>query len=302
MVISKETIKRIKDIIDKNYKQLTISVLGKDIFTPDELAKLMIQGVDISNKQSLLDLVYNHNFLNQHGEIIAPTSVGDMAAQQSPVGVKPQGEAHDYAIEHANENAAQLIEKMKGDISTRVEGIIRETNSQYKANALQNLDRPDATDELIKEGMVGQIKQRLRDTSGDANRDWKRIAVTEVSNSIGIASTDRIVAKNKEKDLEDVYVFKIPVNDSKLCKYCRRFWLDSDDSPKVYRLSTLLSYGSNYGKKTSEWRPTIQSTHPNDRESMVIELSPGYKVLSGGKLTYIGLDEWSNYIVEKLVA
>jgi len=300
MVISKETIKRIKRIIERNYNQFTISILGKSVFSPEELKNLNAEGLDTSNNDSLLDLIYSHNFINRHGDPKAPTSVEDMKSQQSLPGTVPEGEAHEYASEHLNENASQLIEKMNQDVQTRVEGLIRETNHQFKTNALQNLNRPDEVDDIIKEGMVSQIKQKLRDSSGDANRNWRRVAITETSNAIGAGSSDAIVARNREKDLGEVYVFRIVVGDSKLCKYCREFYLDGDGSPKLYRMSTLLNNGSNYGKKTPEWKPVVLATHPNERCSAVMELPPGYKLLSGGSMTYIGMDVWDDYIQEKL--
>ncbi len=302
MVIKKETIQRIKDIIERRYRHLTLSLLGSGVLSAEDLAALKARGVDTSSKGSFLELVYNHSFMNPPGNPAAPTSAKDAEAQQRPSGAKPAGEAHDYAVEHANENAAQLLDRMRVDVATRVESIIRETNNKYKSNALQNLVRPEEADELVKESMVGEIKQRLRDTAGDANRDWTRIAVTEVSNVIGIGSTDRIVAQNKDKNLQEVYVFRVTVSDATTCKWCRNFYLDADGSPKVYRLSTLLANGSNYGKRTSDWRPVIQATHPNERCSQVVELPPGYKVLPGGKLTYIGVDAFGEYISNKLTA
>lgn len=302
MIIPKSTILKIKGLIDKKYKILAITMLGQSVLSAAEKLDLESQGEDITNDDSVMDLAYNHNFLNEEGGQIAPTSVGDMKSQQSAPGVKPRGEAHDYAIEHANENTAQLIEKMRQDVSTRIEGIIRETNNQYKSNALQNLNRTDQADELVKEGMVGQIKTRLRDTAKNVTRDWKRVAVTEVSNVIGIGSADRIVAKNQDKNLDEVYVFRTVINDAKLCKYCKKFYLDGDGSPKLYKLSTLLSNGSNYGKKTDSWNPVITATHPNERCSQIIELPPGYKVLPGGSLTYIGMDAFHDYISNKLTA
>jgi hypothetical protein len=302
MVISKETLAKIKDIIDRNYRNLTVSVLGDSVLTPEEKKALEREGVKVEGSESLLELVYNHNFINQEGTPNAPTSVQDMRAQQAIPGVVPKGEAHDYAVEHANEIARQLLDKMNQDVSTRIEGFIRDTNNEYKANALQNLDRVQEADELVKEGMVSQIKAKLRDTAGAADRDWRRIAVTEISNAIGIGSTDRIVAKNADKQLKDVYVFRIIVEDAKTCKYCRSFYQDADGSPKLYRLSTILGNGSNYGKKAADWRPTIQATHPNERCSQVIELPVGYKVLPGGKLTYIGVDQWQEYITNKLTS
>ena len=302
MVISKSTIAKIKEIVKKNHKRLGITLLGNSIFTPEEIKELEAQGVDTSNNSSVMDLAYNHNFINEESTEASPTSTEDMKSQQAAPGVKPRGEAHEYAVEHANESVAQLIEKLGTDVSTKLEGLIRESNNQYKSNALQNLNRSDMADELVKEGMIGQIKAKLRDASKDSARDWNRVAVTEVSNIIGIASTDRIVAKNQNKSINEVYVYRIVVNDAKLCKYCRKFYLDNDGSPKVYKLSTILGNGSNYGKKAASWNPTILATHPNDRCSQVIEIPPGYKVMSGGKLSYIGMAAWNEYITNKVIS
>lgn len=278
MIISRSTIKKIKEIVKKNYRRLSISLL---------------------EDENIMDIAYTHNFINEEGDSTIPTSVEDMRAQQRAPGVKPEGEAHEYAVEHANENTAQLIEKLRMDVSTRLEGLIRESNNKYKADALQNLNRPDSQDELMKESMIGEIKQSLRDATGNANKDWDRIATTEVSNVIGLASTDRIVAKNQDKSMDEVYVFRITQGAS-ACKYCKQFYVDSDGSPKVYRLSTLLSNGSNYGKKTADWKGTVTATHPNEKCSQVIELPPGYMVKPGGSITYIGIDAWNDYIVNKV--
>ncbi len=300
MVTSKETMEKIREIIQKHYSRLVVSVLGRNSLTEKERKELEEQGVDTTNQDSLMSLVYYHNFINHPIDAMSPTSVEDMKSQQSVTGLKPQGEAHDYTVENINDKTKQLIEKMKMDVATRVEGIIRENNDAYKMNALQNLDRTDLLDDLMKESTLGKLKQKLRDTSGDGTRDWTRIAVTEMSNAIGIASVDRIVSDNVGSDLDEVYVFRITVKDAKTCKWCRRFYDDSDGSPKLYRLSTLLSNGSNYGKKTDSWMPVIGATHPNERCSQMIELKPGFKLQTDGSVTYIGLDKWKDYLVDKV--
>lgn len=301
MVVSKSTIDRIRTIIENNYKRLTVSVLGRSVFTPKELKEMEAAGIDISNKDSFLAMVYYHNFINNPLGKMSPTSVEDMKAQQSQPGIKPTGEANDYTIENQNDKTKQLIDKLKMDVITRIEGFIRDNNDSYKFNALQNLDRPDAMDELVKESSLGKVKQKLRDSSKDANRDWQRVALTEMSNAIGIGSVDRIVTDNKDADLDDVYVYRIIVGDALTCKYCRRFYGDVGDAPKVYRLSTLLANGSNYGLKTESWKPVAGATHPNTRTSQVIELKPGFIVVPGGSVTYIGLAKWKDYIHEILV-
>lgn len=299
MVIKKQTIERIRKIIDKHYSSLSLSILGRKNVPSEIIQKLNEAGLDTSNQESIPEKVYIHNWLNKHGSKTAPMSVEEMDAQQQPQ-VIPIGAAHDASIEHLSSSFYHLMENHKGQITSRIEGLIRDNNNDYKFNALQNLDRLDSLDDLVKEGTIGDLKRKLRDVSVDANRNWERVAVTEISNAVGLGSVDRIVSNNKETPLREVYVYRIVVNDAALCKYCRRFYLDSDGSPKVYRLSQLLANGSNYGKKTVDWLPVITSTHPNERCSQSIELKPGWKVLPGGRSTYMGSEKWSDYIHEKV--
>ena len=300
MVTSKGTIEKIREIVQKHYARLMVSVLGKDSLSKDEVKILKDAGYDVSNPDSLMTLVYYHNFINHPVDSKSPTSIEDMKAQQSVPGLKPEGEANDYTIENTNDKMKQYIDKMKVDVMTKLESIIRENNDSYKIDALKNLDRSDLLDELVKESTLGRLKTKLRDTSKDVNRDWVTIAVTEMSNAIGIASVDRIVTDNRSSDLDDVYVYRIIVKDSKTCKWCRKFYLDTDGSPKVYKLSYILSNGSNYGKKTMDWLPVVGATHPNERCSGILELKPGWKLGPDGDISYIGLDSWKEYIFNKV--
>lgn len=300
MVTGKATIELIREIIQKHYSRLVVSVLGHEALTEKEVKELTDAGVDTSNMDSLMSLVYYHNFINHPIDEVTPTNVHDMKGQQSVTGLKPEGRAHDYTVENLNDKMKTHIQKLKVDVMTRVEGIIRDNNDSYKMDSLQNLDRTDMLDELVKESTLGKLKQKLRDTSGDGTRDWTRIAVTEMSNAIGIASVDRIVSDNVNKELDEVYVFRITVKDAKTCKWCRLFYNDTDGSPKLYKLSTLLNNGSNYGKKTDEWKSVIGATHPNERCSGMLELKPGYKLQTDGSVTYIGLDRWRDYIFDKV--
>ncbi len=299
MVSSRETIEKIREIISKHYNSLVISVLGKDVFSKKELEELERLGVDTSNKQSLLSLVYYHNFINYPVDDKSPKTVEDAERQQTIRGLKPEGEANDYASQNINEKTRQFIDKMKQDITTRIETIIRENNDSYRNNAIQNLNRDQSIDDLMKESSLGKVKQQLMDTAGDADRDWLRIAITEVSNAIGIGSIDRIVTDNVNKDSDEIYVYRVIVKDARTCKWCRKFYQDSDDTPKLYKLSTLLNNGSNYGKKYEDWNPVSGATHPHERCSQPLELKPGFALTSDG-VTYIGLDSWHKYIVQKL--
>lgn len=301
MVTKKDTLAKVREIITKHYTQLVISMLGKDTYSTKELEALEDAGIDVSNSQSLLSLAYFHNFLNNPIDVDSPQTVRDVQNQQNVHGMKPDGDAVHYTIQNINDKTRQYIEKLKLEAMTRVDAIIRENNDAYKNDALKNLDRSSFLDEMVKESTLGKVKQKLKDTSGEANRDWKRVAITEMSNAIGIASADRIVHDNRDSDLNQVYVFRITVKDSKTCKYCKRFYIDNDGSPKLYRLNTLLSNGSNYGKKADSWLPVCGATHVNERCSGMVELKPGFRLLKDGSVTYIGLDKWKDYILQKLI-
>lgn len=300
MVTNKATLEKIREIIERHYNRLMISVVGEGALSIKELKELETLGIDTSNPDSLMSLVYHHNFINYPLDEKSPKTIEDMKAQQGTAGLKPEGTAHEYTVENVNDKTKQYIEKLKLDVMTKLESIIRENNDSYKMNALQNLDREDMLDELMKESSLGKLKQKLRDTAGDGNRDWNRIAITEISNALGIGSVDRIIADHRGEDVNGIYVFRVTVKDAKTCKWCRRFYDDRDGSPKLYKLSTLLNNGSNYGRKTDSWQPVVGATHPNERCSQMIELKPGFKLQSDGNVTYIGLDKWQDYLSGKL--
>ena len=119
MIIKKDTIERIKQLIGKHHKALSIA-LTKD--------------------QPTLEQAYMHNWLNEHDSIEAPISHADMKLQQVPKNL-PSGEAHDTSVEHLNSSLEHLIENQKSKVLSNIEGVIRDENSKYKFNALQNLDR-----------------------------------------------------------------------------------------------------------------------------------------------------------------
>ena len=105
MIISKEKLELIRNIIEKNHKSFIISTLGKSVFTQKDINAMRREGIDVSNLDSFLDLIYNYAFLNEKNSANKPISEPDAKAQQSVPGVKPEGEAHDAAVEHLNEMA-----------------------------------------------------------------------------------------------------------------------------------------------------------------------------------------------------
>jgi len=299
MVTSSKIIQKIKDIIDGRYANLLISLVGKNSLSPEDLKKLRSKGVRISDNPSLLELAYYHALLHHRNDDQKPTSLEEMKTHQN-LAKKPKRKEFEYSAKHTNESMKLAVEKMKTDITTRIISAIQENNQTSKFNSLRTQPQTEEVQKLVRESTVGQLKRKLRDMSGDANRDWQRIAVTEVSHAIAAGAADQVISQNEGLDPNEIYVYKISVQDSALCNFCKQFYVDSDGSPKLYTLNYLLGNGSNFGKKKSEWLPTVGPAHPRDRESGILELKPGFMLLPGGHSTYIGPKEWNEYLIKKL--
>jgi len=293
MVTSKKTIDRIKDTIARRYRTIMVSVLGGAELTAAERKQLEALGQRVPEKPSLLELAYYHNILNAPEAKQRPTSVEDMWAQQKlPRQIKARDT--EIATSHADEAIRNSIERLKTEIQNRVVALIQDNNQAFRMNSQAKLVEGTGHETL------GQLKRKLRDLSHDANRDWDRISSTEMSNVIGYGSVDRILAENTHRKPDEVYCFRLIVSDTAVCAWCRKFYLDPDGTPAVYRLSDLLSNGSNYGRKKAEWLPVVGATHPRERCSGIIQLRPGWAVRAGGNVEFIGPEAWESYIQRKV--
>lgn len=81
---------------------------------------------------------------------------------------------------------------------------------------------------------------------------------------MNLGEVDAIVERNKGKSANEIYVFKRVNQDAALCPSCKKAYLvDGTQIPKVFKLSELQANGTNYGKKSSEYLPTITPLHVN---------------------------------------
>lgn len=297
MIVSNDILNKIKQIIENHYNYLTVSVLGNSVFTPEELANLKSLGVDTSSTDSFIKSVYVHNLLNNAAMDKMPPSVREMLKQQKTKLVLTEAEA--YAVEHLNQTVKGLIDKLKQDTMTNMANVVLDANMVHKFGIMGQAEKTEEEAEELKDLTLSKIKQQLRDAAGIQGKNWDRIVSTEMSNAISIASADRISKDNEGENFDQIYVYRIVKNDGKLCTYCRKFYLDEEGTPRVFTLSQLLSNGTNFGKKASSWLPVASATHPYERCSQILELKPGFKVIVGGRTTFIGLEKWKEYIKEK---
>jgi len=295
--MNKKLMERMQKIIEGKYAQLAFSVMGASQLTKDELkyiAKAKKRGL---SNTSILTAIYKHHYIN-NGDNKLPKTVKDMLNQQNNLKL-PKSKAIEQAIELLNYRTKQQITKLKEDTTSRVLSILGEHQEKDRIESITN---QNLVGELLGESSTGKVIGRLKELSKDGNRNWERVALTEIGNAIGAGAVDRIVEDNKSKDLSTVYVYRLPVNDNVTCKHCRKFYGDNGEIPKVYKLTTLIGNGSNMGKKADDWKPVSGATHPNTRTSATIELKEGYILTEGRKQTFVGKEKWEKWIEKHLIS
>lgn len=94
--------------------------------------------------------------------------------------------------------------------------------------------------------------------------DWAYLkdSIAYVSESaLNEGKVEEIKSQAGKDGEEDPWVYKVVVEDNKLCPHCRRAYQKSDGTPKLYRLSELAANGTNIGRKPNEWLPTLGPVH-----------------------------------------
>ena len=284
---------KIKDIVNKHYRYLLISYLGKDTVTEAEYKSLKNRFPNMK-PNDVIKQVYGFN----HGQIRDLKTVKNPPLKNLAEAVVPKDKVSSASINFLRENFEELLEKQKNVVEDKFREILQEENVQKRFNEISEalFDEEKWEKERVK---------KIKEITGVTNRDWDRVVATEVSNGIGHASMDFIAKDNEGGDFKQVYVYKINPDDGRTCAECRRFYIDSDGSPKLYRFSTLVSNGTNYGKKRASWKPVGAATHPNDRCSQMLQLKPGFILKSSGYVDILPEKDpkrpkWTKYIKGKL--
>ena len=159
------------------------------------------------------------------------------------------------AVEHANLRAGDKIQEISNKHRAGVRQlVIRAQNERWGAQ---------------------KLAQALFDAFGDQNRDWRRVAITELA----MASSDTFIAGCAE----GTEVWIPPVEGS--CDYCKKliegktFIVTSD--PGADPLKYIWVGKSNYGRLTKEWIPCVP-LHPCCRHRLHA-FSRFYKTNAEGK-------------------
>jgi hypothetical protein len=251
-------------------------------------------GAQTMTRAQLKDL-----FNSQFVKFLGPTEVPVLEAylkthEQIAVEIAPRA-VRDGAINFLERMHTRYVTKLADQMSADI-------NSAIEGNLMPIIDRQEgaAIYEVLKDPK--HHTKNLRSILTDRVENWqfryKTIVTTELNRASNWGAMDAIIHNSPELTTDEIVVFKQGNKPGHgACKHCEKFWYLFDGiTPRVYKLSELISNGSNIGKKAKDWMPTVDSTHPNESH-VLSELKPGFGFVNG-EITYIG-KEHNEYIKQR---
>lgn len=154
-----------------------------------------------------------------------------------------------------------------GDIRANNGRVFKDINSvidKHDKNnrvAYEKVIRDEVEKSVLMKKTSEAIARDLAKKTGDWSRNFKRI-VDYISHQ---AFDEGRAAMIQERYGDDALVYKDVYEGA--CRYCIRAYLTAGigSEPKIFKLSTLKSNGTNIGRKPDEYKPVIGNHHPSCR-------------------------------------
>lgn len=251
MPLSKRQLEQISEIISRRFNTFAFETLGPRALTADELRTLQAAGIvregttNVIMDAAVLGRITAVLPLSERKRVTYQT-VLDAATKVETTAVERA--AIDYATDHAGEYIKGIRDMVVRDVSA-----ITARGSEAALRAVQE----NVAGAIEARSTISELKTRLFDAIDNRNRDWQRVAHTEINTAVqqGVYRAIREASDEGKNQL----VFKRPNPDA--CVHCKRVYLKADGlTPKVFRLSDLED--SNVGRRAAEWGPVIGSVHP----------------------------------------
>lgn len=251
--ITTQQITKIKDIINNHMTVLMKLMVGDGMPSADIAKKLGIP----KNVADLISTSYKFGKLKAISDKdLAKMSPSEIDNLISKLKLTP---SQQYSIEQSKLKAQQYIDNLQQRITSNV------VSSALQSDLLMWQALQKEIPNAVKNNTPRyKVIQELRDSTTDMNRDWHRVATTEMWSAKCQGETEAIMngesPMSSKKGDTKVYIRPAP----NACSKCKQLYLESDGvTPKVFTMSQLLSNGSNNGKKQADWLPCVPPLHPN---------------------------------------
>lgn len=258
-MFSSTEIREILHTISHHYSLMIFSSLGEEVLSADDLRTLESHGVNLDSFK-LEYPVYMQAFLLGRLTAILKES---QSKQLTPRDFKQYIDKGQFIPLSQRERAEYEIsrEMTYGHLKGLANKVVGETRNKLLEQNKMQLINAAISEDVKDRKSIQSIVSDLGHRTGEWDRDWKRIVVTEMQNiyNQGRASMFR------EKFGENVQVWKQVF--PKACRHCIRLYLTAGigSDPIIFSLAELVSNGTNIGRAVADWKPVVGATHPHCR-------------------------------------
>ena len=258
-----DKIQELFDIIDRNNVKFLASQIGEDFLSKKDKALLKSAGIDIKKlpKKDVIDNAFKFG--------IIAMAVGDERAQKlNYKNFKKFIADNNYVPLNDKEKAA--LEFVKGRVYSDIKGLGNKLSQSLNMVAIEaDKKKRERTQKIINDKTQEAILYRkdkrwlaseLANATKDYLRNFERIADYVLHEAY---SQGRVMSLLKTEDSEETEVYFLVKADA--CKQCHDLYLHSNGKPRIFKLSTIMSNGTNIGKKQADWLPVVPPLHPHCR-------------------------------------
>lgn len=251
--ITSSQLNQVKNIIQNHMDVIGHITVGGGTPPPELLRKLNLP----KNITDLITTAYSYGKLSMlQGKDLSNMNPKDVEILIRKMKLTP---SQQYSVEQSKIKAQSNLDSLTQKLTSMV------TNTAIQSD----LQMYSVIGEVLPAAMEFntpryKVIQMLRDKTGDFNRDWHRVAQTEMWDAKLQGEAEAILSNEHPMTSKgaETLVYKKPAWNC--CNKCRQLYLESDGvTPKVFKLSELMANGSNYGKKQADWKPTLGVLHPN---------------------------------------
>jgi hypothetical protein len=255
-MFSQKEIDEILDIIDHHYSLMIFTSLGSEALSSKDKAILEYYGVDITKLDPKFPPYYQMFLAGKLSTILQD----DQFRQVSSVDFKKYLVSGQFIPPSERERAEYAISRQM--TYSYIKGLANKVTDETRNKLLEqnkvNLIRSTISEGVKSRRSVQAIVSELGHKTGEWDRDWKRIVVTEMNNIFQQGRAATIEEKYGPHQL--VYKTVFPT----ACRRCIKLYLTNGigSQPRIFKLSTLRENGTNIGVKANDWKPILSSTHP----------------------------------------
>jgi len=258
-MFTQSEILEITNTIYHHYALMISTSLGTEALSPDDIYLLESYGVNIESLKLQFPSYYQMFLLGRLTAILKEHQVH----QLTPTDFKKYLDRGQFIPLSQRERAEYEVsrEMTYGHLKGLADKVTSEARNKILEQNKMSLIQTTLSEGVKNRKSIQSIVSDLGHKTGEWDRDWKRIVVTEMQNiySQGRAATMR------EKYGEEALCYKTvyPL----ACRWCIKLYLTHGigSAPKIFKLSELEANGDNIGKKVDDWKPVVGAVHPSCR-------------------------------------